>query len=91
MTQTISQKCCELNVCSCESANVISFPERCFVIGAHCSTDERTERLKELLKNIVNNFENPFIILASHLPILDSEIYECIDYLVYNNMHNIYL
>ena len=84
MTQTISQKCCEINKCSCKSTTVISFPERCFVVGAHCSTDERTKRLKELLKNIVNKFENPFIILASHLPILDSEIYESIDYLVYN-------
>lgn len=84
MRQTISQKCCELNKCSCKSTTVISFPERCFVVGAHCSTDERTKRLKELLKNIVNKFENPFIILASHLPILDSEIYESIDYLVYN-------
>jgi len=84
MTQTKSQKCCELSTCSCESTTIISFPERCFVVGAHCSTGNRTKRLRELLKNINDKFEDPFIILVSHLPIDDPEIYEFIDYLVYN-------
>ena len=84
MRQTISQKCCELNTCFCESVNVISFPERCFVVGAHCSTGNRTKRLRELLKNINDKFEDAFIILTSHLPIDDPEIYGFIDYLVYN-------
>jgi len=62
----------------------INFPERCFVVGAHCSTGTRTKRLKDLLKGIIDKFEDSFIILASHLPIDDPEVYEFINYFVYN-------
>lgn len=53
-----------------------------FIIGSYPSNERRIKILKKCINNIKElNFD---IILTTHLPILDKEIYDIVDYVIYD-------
>jgi len=66
-----------------------TFPDRAIVVNGHCNNFFKKVMLIELLELLKNKFKDCCIIYATHLPV-DLEIYDYVDYVVYNKNNPIF-
>lgn len=59
------------------------FSSDAIIIGAHCNSDDRKQRCKELLSKIRERFPDYVIFLCSHIPV-DDDIFKLSDYVIFN-------
>lgn len=65
------------------------FSDRAIVVNGHCNEFHKKVMLIELLTLLKKKFKDAHIFYATHLPI-DKEIYDYVDYIVYNKNNPIF-
>lgn len=66
------------------------FPERAVIVNGHCNEFHKKIMLIELFEQLREYFKDILIFYATHLPIRDKEIYDYVDYIVYNKNNPIF-